>query len=866
MKKIRNFVLLLIVVIIGITSIFLFSGSVLSKADQPANEYILNGLVVSGIPSSDLVSKTSGPVFIGLEKVNNAYDLKYSESFDSSNSIPLFSRVDLFSSQFIGKNTFTIQDLKKMYKSFPKGDDFDRERIIATINSLYVDKNNLPLIISNNAGPEIQITYKKISTGRGSSLLPIRNVIKNNKISTLFLLNPYAAPKNERLNKFDFEYAYDINPVFFNTIALREKSESPRIDFTGFYVNIPNVSNKEFMQVMEKSLKHFSQSIHSKKKILIVENLNKNNYQLGQYSDIIGIQYSGDVKFLESVRKKFPNKVIFAHIDGDFSQSNIEKILQNLSLFGIYPEFGRDLKTGDFLYYEPQFQKDLDIINSYLKGIIAENGLTFKQFYIKDGFEVSEFSNSKALVYFIKGKGVCTLHPDISSITQYSNLNGKQFLLQDGNVSVPVESSVFITGCEADSPIQFLGMLPKSQNGIVNVLFQNFSSKKQTAYIVITANRQTVLTENNNFLPNAQKSLNAELKNGILSIFVNHDNVFTFTVKNYFNASLYLFLMLLLVLTLVWLYSGKIATYIKKGISIKSFLLLIFIGGFSLIILNSYVIHYSQGVFLFFLFGFYFLFLGLYDYAFFKDALRWVAFFFAFGFVINFLYYGTVGPKFFYGIMPYQRFDWVLFIAPWLFVLAAFAVYGGKKFVKLEVILIVLTLAGPVFFFTPNLNPMVINLTFANSYPLAIIVTGGGILAVTHKKGFAPYLILLFMITALYFGSIYASNIFYSRFVFSHSTLLKFLFLKDAFLFIAPFYFIALLHHNIAKVNPKVSINKFVMTFLLVIMLAAIYSLWGFNVHCSTTIERVFAMPAYILIEFLLSMILIQPLNKHTEI
>ena len=161
---------------------------------------------------------------------------------------------------------------------------------------------------------------------------------------------------------------------------------------------------------------------------------------------------------------------------------------------------------------------------------------------------------------------------------------------------------------------------------------------------------------------------------------------------------------------------------------------------------------------------------------------------------------------------------------------------------------------------------MVLNLTLANSYPLAIIVIGGGILAVMHKKGFAPYLILLFVVIALYFGSIYASSVFYSRFAFSHSALEKFLILKDVFLFIAPFYFIALLHHNIAKTNPKVSINKFVITFLFIIVLAALYSMWGFNVHCSATIERVFAMPAYILIEFLLSMILIHPLNGHTGV
>lgn len=870
MKKIKKIVSLLAFIAFIITSVFVFSNPVLSKSkvDNTSSKYILRGLIVSGIPSSDLISKTNGPVFVGLEKVDNAYDLRYSESFDSSNSIPLFSRVNLFSTEFTNKNALTVEALQKIYKNLPEGDDFDREKIIATVNSLYIDRYGNPLVALKKVDSEIQITYKKISTGRGSSLIPIRNVKKSDKVKTFFLLDPYAIPRNERLNKFDFEYAYDINPVFFNTIALREKSESSRTDFSGFYIDIPDTTNEKFTKVMENSLKHFYKFVHSKKKILIVENLTENNYQLGRYADIVGIQYDGNLQFLESVRREFPDKVVFALINSDFSQSNVKNILQNLSLFGIYPEFGKDSKTGDFLYYEPQFQKDLSIINSYIKGIIAENGLTFKRFYTKDGFKISEFSNGRALMYFIEGKGICTLHPDVSGITQYYDLiSGKRFVLQTGKISVPVSSGTFVTGYKPGSPIQFLGILPESQSGVVNVLFQNFANKKQLANIAITTNGKTALKESENyFLPEAQRVLSIRFKSGVLKIFVNGNDVFTIKVRQNFNTSPYLFLILLLALAILYLYSGKITRYIKRGISVKAFLLLIFVGGFSLIILNAYLIHYSQRVFLFLLFGIYFIFLGLYDYAFIKNSLRWSTVFFAFGFAVNFLEYKTLMPKFFYGIMPYQRFDWVLFVAPWVLLLAAFAVYGNKRFIKSEVILLILSLAGPVFFFTPKINPMVLKLTLANSYPLAIVTIGGGVLAALHKKNFAPYLALLFVITGLYFGSVYASNAFYSQYVFSHSSLVKSVILKDFFMFISPFYFIALLHHNIVKTNPKVSINKFVITFLFIVILAALYSMWGFNVHCSTTIERIFAMPTYILIEFLLSMILIQPLNKHTEV
>jgi hypothetical protein len=868
-KKIKKIFSLFIVLVLFF-SLFLIkttfsSGNTARGNTSNGYHYLLEGVVVSGIPSSDLISKTSGNLFIGLEKVDSAYNLKYSEVYDSANSIPIFSKINLFYARFNEKSPLTFGDLKTMYAKLPQDDDFDREKMIAATNSAYFS-GNVPLIISKKAEPEIKITYKKVSTGRSSSFIPIRHVVNTNKVDTYFLLNPYAEPHNERLNQFDFEYAYDINPVFANTIALRTKSESSNADFTGFYVDIPSVANDDYINLMGKSLEKFSQFVHSKGKLLIVENLDEDNYKLGKYADIIGIKYVDNPAFLGVVKKAYPNKPIFATIDGDFSKKSITKILENLSAYGIYPEFRRDTNTGDFLYYENQFQNDLDVINRYTKGIISENGLIFKGVFEKNGFKISKFESNSAILYFIRGNGVCSLVPE-AGFTNFSKLEeGKAVSLKNGKLEVLVSSGTFIVGHKINSPISLLGIIPSSQRGRLQLLFQNFSLKKAATNIVISTNKGIVHEDNNSIYPLTLRNLYIPFQGGAVNIKLGNINVIRFVTKNARHLMQYTFYILIILLILLWVFAKKVVKYVQLGISVKTFLMLIIVGGIVLILLNSYFIRYSPRVFVSLLFGVFLLILSMYDTDFSAESFRWAILLFGLAISLNFFQYRTLMPHFFDGIVPFQRFDAILYIIPWLIILLFFSTYGGKKINKFEILIIILSLAGPIFIFNGVSSPLVLNLTIMNSYPLGIVILGGALLSAFHKKGLAPYAVLFVVIAGLYFGAIYASSIFYNNMVFEHSTLMKALFLKDMVFVIAPFYFIALLHHNIVKKNPKVSVNKFIVVLVFIIALAALFSLWSFDIHRILTAERIFAMPAYILIEFLLVTILIYPLNNEKGI
>ena len=398
------------------------------------DNFILNGMVVSHIPASDLLSKSRN-VQIGLEKVEDAYKLKQQGYFCNSNSLPLFAKVNLLFQKFTGKKPLTIFDLKDKYSKLPENDYFERETLIGTINSA-VYKNGAPLSFSEKSPPEVQITYKKISTGKKSSYIPIRVVSKSKNFDTYFLMNPFSKPKNERLNGSDIAKTYDIDPCFSSIIAERKITKNNALDFTGFYVDVPSsIIDNSYFKVAEKSLKQFSTYVHKKGKLLIVENLNADTLELGKYGDIIGINYNSDVNFLERARKTFPDKLIFATINSSFTPEDTAKILQNLSLFGIYPDFSRDTEKGDFLYYEEKFNNNLDIINKYLNIIKMENGFTFSSVVQNNKFTIASFNAQNGnTLRVIQGKGDFSLK--IENGSKVHDITGKIIRPTDNGSSI----------------------------------------------------------------------------------------------------------------------------------------------------------------------------------------------------------------------------------------------------------------------------------------------------------------------------------------------------------------------------------------------------------------------------------------------
>ncbi len=855
-------------ILLIILSLILFSLRVSTPvkcSEMPENHFIINGLVVSNIPSRDLFSKNRNAQ-IGLEKVKNAYDLSGEEFFDNSNAIPLFAKVNLLERKFTAEKPLTIFDIRKQYSSFPENDYFQRERIIGTISSA-IYKNGVPLSFSEKAEPEIDVTYKEVSTSKGTSYIPVRHVVPTKKVTTTFLLNPFSKPFNERLNSFDTSETYDIDPCFTDTVANRKKNAMPSLDFTGFYVDVPEkLVQNEFLETAQKSLDKFRQYLRKKGKLLIVENLNENNLELGKYGDIIGISYNGNNEaFLAKVRKTFPDKLIFATIDANFSDTNITKIMQQLSLFGIYPEFGHDSSSGDFLYYESKFSGNIGIINKYLNIIILENGFNFKSSENNGKFEISRFDSNNRSLVVIRGNGIYDLkissgdrHP--TDITDLSG-NKVKFSENNGTVSVPVKvdgiNTVFVN--YGSSSVYLLGMVPPVSKNSVTFLVKNFSPANENAKITAKNGKRTIFNSNSSFLPLSLHSLYIKFTGTPISVTVNDktDSFYRLQVKN-FSLLILLFIALLLLLLLASIKKFRV----KKLLNVKWFLISIFVLPVSLALVNSYFIHYSLHTITYFIFALMFLILAFYDSEFYFQSITASIIMFFSGLLFNFFEYSTLMPHFFNSILPFMRYNIVLFEIPFLYTLLFFGMYGNKKLNKLEIIVLMFGILGPTVLFKQVTSPFILSLTIKSAYPILITIAAGGLIAALHKKGSGAYLFLFAILLLFLFGALKLSSIFYGSSVLNADNILPTLFFKDFILFSLPLYFLLLLHHNLVKTNPSVSVNTVIKILFAIISITTFASQWAIKFKGNTIIDQMLVVPSYVIVAFLLLLILMEPINK----
>ncbi len=846
-----------------------------STSPYTKNKFVLKGYVISNIPIGDLFSKFYN-VLPGLDKVNNAEELKANEYTDNANDIPLFAKVNLFSYDIIGKKEKTVSDIQEQYTLLPIEDYYEKENIISALNSLY-EQNGIVTPYVTKSPPEIKVTYKEVSTGRKSSRIAVRHVVKTNNVITHFLMNPYARPINERINRFDFAETYDINPCFTATLIQRSTSGNSKADFTGFFVDIPEIPNQQYYSIVENSLKQFSSYVHRKNKLLLVENLSDENYNLGKYGDIIGIVYpKKDVSnFLEKVRKAYPDKIIFASIDADFSNSAVlKKILQNLAMYGIYPEFMRDTVTGDFFYYEKTLGENSDLINRYVKIIETENGFKFERHFSYKGFSVSEFKNKNGTIYAVMGNGNFT-YP----VTGFENSSVYDFYGR--KIPTFERASELYTNVKIDdfkflfarinnaSDIVLLGVIPHTSAGVVSLVFRNLSSKKITAPISIKFKNKVLFSDNLTFLPLSVRLLSVKTKASVKSSSINVSllgNTFKFWIfKKQFPFSGFIIFTLLFVLIALSLFVRK-KRPIKKILNVKKFILAVFLFPVVLILLNRYFIHYSLHTITFFVFSLMYLLLAFYDTEFQDQSFSAFAILLFLGLLFNYIEFGTLLPHYFSGILPFPRYNIMIYIIPFLFSVLFFGMYGNAKIGKVEIILFILSIVGPTFSYRPILSPFVNGLFINSFYPVLILLVGGALLGVFHKKGFTAYLIAFGIFLGIVALGIYTSIKFYNLAVIYPDSTRALIIMKDLFLFSLPFYFLLLLHHNIVKKNPHISLNKIVSVFFSLIALAVYLTQWGIKIMGSGIIERVFAMPLYMLVVFLMSIILFEPINKKNSV
>ncbi len=830
-----------------------------SGAVPQSNNYILNGFVLSHIPGPDLLSRDSSAE-IGIVKVDNAYDLKQEEYFCNSNAIPLFAEVNLFYHKFTAKKPLTVFDLQEQYYKLSQYDYYDREKIISTIVS-GVYKNNIPLSYHVPSPPAIRITYKEISTGRGNSYIPIRVVTHPDTVDTYFLLNPFSRPQNERLNAFDFAQTYDINPCYFDTVAERKMSHSSSLNFTGFYVDLPSqlVSNS-YYPILQNSVEKFSKFVHRKGKLLILENLNSNTYKLGKYADIIGVK-SCDISFLENIRKAFPNKPIFATIDANFSTGSIANTLRTLSLFGIYPEFGRDLSSGDFLYYEEKFDENINLINRYLDIIRIENGFKFQSRSISNGFSISSFASKNGKFYVISGNGMFELH--VGNVKNVFDIHGKQLKVDNGNITVSVNGINAVYA--GNNSVLLLGMVPQVNSKNTVVVLKNLTDKRTVAKIEASSDGKTIFDEESPFVPLAFHLLYLKPLSGTFAVKVNN-TLSNFNLPNATKNYSIVWLLLILLLTIAILYaliSKKIV--IKKLLSIKAFLMSVFFVPALLIILNSYFIHYSLHTVTYFVFALMFLILAFYDSEFYIQSISISLLMLFMGILFNYFEFGTLAPHFFSAILPFQRYEILLFILPFVLTVTFFGMYGGAKINKLEIAVIMLCLSGPVLLFTPAVSPFVLNFTVKSSYMIFLVIAIGAMLGILHKKAFVPYLFLYIVLIVFLFAGFKFNNIFFMNVVSSNHYASAMLFLKDFLPFSFPIFFLLLFHHNVVKTSPRSSINIFVLVIMFILVSLTFVSQWLIRFFGNALVNDVITLPAYIIAIFMFLIVLLEPMNRHEE-
>ncbi len=826
------------------------------------SSFILNGLIVSHIPASDLLSKNSNAE-IGLEKVDNAYDLKRQEYFCNSNTIPLFAKVNLLSQKFTAKKALTVFDLKKMYDNLPQNDYYERERIIGTISS-GIYKNNVPLSFSKKTPPVINIKYKKVSAGKKTSYIPIRVISEANTVDTYFLLDPFAKPLNERLNGFDIARAYDVEPCFSSTIAERKSSNNNMLDFTGFYVDVPsNLVDSSYYKTAEETLKKFQSFIHKKGKLLIVENLDESTYKLGQYGDIIGVSCN-DPTLLEKTRSAFPNKLIFATINTNFDKKNLEQILKTLSLFGIYPDFGRNKKSGDFVYYENEFKDNIGMINKYLNIIRIENGFTFQSISKKNGFEVAQFTSNNGNFTVIQGNGYFPFKLENAAFQNTFDIYGKPL-----KFSLDNSAKIYVNGINAvfsgTSPIYMLGMVPQVSKANTVFDIKNFSAKDKIINIFVTSGGESVFQDNSSFLPLSLHTFYTSfIKNPVTVKVGNLSESFNKLSSKTSSGSFFIFVTLLMLLTLILLKFKKIR--IKKLLNVKMFIISILILPSLFIFVNTYFIHYSLHTMTYLTFALMFIILALYEPELYFQSLS-VALAMAFmGFLFNYLEFSTLSPHFFNGILPFTRYDSILLLVPFLGTILFFGVYGGAKVNKLEIAAIIIGFLGPVFFFDHTVSPFILNFTLKSVYSIFIVIAMGGLLGALHKKGSGAYLFLYGALLLLLFGAFKSSNTFYIETVMNQQSSQYLLLLKDFVLFSLPVYFLLLFHHNIVKESPSSSINILVFTLFTIVVAFTFASQWAERFKGITLITEIIALPAYIIAIFLLFIILFEPMNKNKEL
>lgn len=426
MKKL----ILVFILIIFMVLLTNFNAPVFAKDID--RSFLGQGISVSNIDlSTFLIKNGSIPVnSYFIEDPNSLVDI---ENIAYKNGIRTFVKLDLLLYPFESTKPANVSDLVKFYKENSNLSLLEQQKLLAVIASLF-KANGKAVTEVKQSEPEIVITYKYESTKTGYIAIPVRTPKMKNTLTTNFYLDPLSFPYKDLTSYYQFLKGTIVDQSNILTKAARRKYQNPFLDFDGFYIALPDKVTYGYEKVIKSSISALKKDIGNK--IIVFTNVTKENANLVKDVGDVFVANVNDNRFDEvrAVREILANKRVIANYNGRLNDTDIRNFLDICTIYGLTPQFGRDLTTNDYFYYEADFSKFSPIISESLRIISRVNNLDYKETKNFENYEVSEFNNKSVSSYVFKGNGSVKL--EIGSINP-QNINtiggiGNKRFISDG--------------------------------------------------------------------------------------------------------------------------------------------------------------------------------------------------------------------------------------------------------------------------------------------------------------------------------------------------------------------------------------------------------------------------------------------------
>lgn len=822
------------------------------------------GLVVSEM-SLDYFSIEYPELPVGIYKVNDAVSLYNNVYFASAHNIPIFARINLFSYSLISEEPQDIDALRSYYLSIPIEDIIAREKVLSAI-LYHAQDEGKPLAFSIPEEPHIEITYKVERTKSGEVRIPVRNVIQGDKIVTYFLLDASKGPSEERLSPMDIAKIYDIDTCLHNLVVIRNKYDNENVDFLGFFVDVPHRGIAEnYLKSVESSLKELVSYLHKQGKLLLVQNLTYETLEMGEFGDLVGLRITEDnLALLEKARLRFKDRTIFATYDGDFSNwGNVERFLNECTLYGIYPEFGRDTSSGEFYYYEKAFGENEERFKDYSTIIKVFNQAGFVEEITSDSSRIVRFGEYPFLnfaIFHSKPATVCVDGTIFKGSSDFKIVdfkgNSVNFTLRDSSVYIELEGSgyTFLRVLTNDfSPVYIGTFLSNSLLGRANTILVNAGEKGGVVTLKFLGG-DSLVSQDFTMEPLGERKV---LLQNVPTQVEFKGVVYDTPLPEKKGSSAFLWIVPLLIICLIFLFNKRIS--LKKGIKSRDFYVLSILLPSLLIFINREFIHYSSITILYFVFALLFFIASFHQ----KESFR-VMFFdgllmLILGFVFNFFEFGTFLPYVFNDLPPFESYLNFIFYIPFILTLIYFFNVNSQGFKKIELVYIIIVLIGAIFFFDNFSLPFEFDLSLRSLLSIVIIFAGFILLQIFERPIGTKDVLLPILALCIALSTIPLNRLLRYNILMRASPPMLLLFLKDFHLFSVPLFFVSVFDYGNRKIRKGGHYASVVYIIFYILVAFYFLSQYTFKQAGTTFVSGFVSLIINAIIITLLFMLLLEP-------